>query len=516
MNHLCTLLLAVTFLAVSNSRAALVAHWPLDTDATDATGNGHHGAVVNGTVNFGQAGANANTGASASFPDTGNIDVPYAAALNPGTQAPDGSGSFTIALWANSSDNASFNSPFTAREDNGTSVNGPIIYNNSGGNWSYWAGNNGAPGAWNPLDGPAIPLNTWQHIAVTYDSATLTRKMFIDGVEVLNANLGVSANVLRDIHIGSGQDDGLNFYWNGLIDDVGLWDEALSQSVIQSVMANGIASGLPDPALSTPTPVELALDGTVQQFDIPITNSGQTQTLTVSAATFNGDANFSVTTLPDPMDTGETNNLVITFDPAGANGTFEADLEITSNDSLNPVRTVSLNGVIHDPMLVTDATVDLGTNATGTITITNDGASRQLNISNVQATGDTANFSFTNIPAQIAAGGGSGTIDVSFDAMGEEGTFTATVTITTDDPINPDTIVQVTAFAAFANPLIAWWPLDNDSSDASGNGFDGVDAGVVTYGQGRYVLSTLRILENLGSDPVADRLLMNLIRFAAE
>ena len=232
--------LAALIASSFSSGAAVIAWWPLDGDALDYSGNGHHGAVVGGTVNFGQTGANGSTGFSASFPDNGHIDVPYAAALNPGAQAPNGSGSFTVALWANSSGNAGFNSPFTAREDNGSTVNGPIIYNNAAGNWSYWAGNNGAPGAWNALDGPAVPLNTWQHVAITYDSATQTRKMFIDGTEVLSANLGVSANVLRDIHIGSGQDDGLNFYWNGLIDDVIMFDEALDAAAINDVRLNSI------------------------------------------------------------------------------------------------------------------------------------------------------------------------------------------------------------------------------------------------------------------------------------
>jgi hypothetical protein len=156
-------------------------------------------------------------------------------------QAPNGSGSFTVALWANSSSNAGFNSPFTAREDNGVSVNGPIIYNNPSGLWSYWAGNNGPPGAWKALDTTvAVPLNTWQHIAITYDADTLMRRMFIDGSEVLAANIGVSANVLRNIHIGSGQDDGQNFFWNGQIDDVMMFDEALSAAQIQGIMTNSI------------------------------------------------------------------------------------------------------------------------------------------------------------------------------------------------------------------------------------------------------------------------------------
>ena len=32
--------------------ADLIAHWPLDTDSLDATGNGHNGTVTGGSVNF--------------------------------------------------------------------------------------------------------------------------------------------------------------------------------------------------------------------------------------------------------------------------------------------------------------------------------------------------------------------------------------------------------------------------------------------------------------------------------
>jgi hypothetical protein len=42
----------------------------------------------------------------------------------------------------------------------------------------------------------------------------------------------------------------------------------------------------------------------------------------------------------------------------------------------------------------------------------------------------------------------------------------------------------------------------------------GMDMGVVRYGQGRYVLSTMRVVENLGKDPVADKILLNLIEWA--
>jgi len=241
------IILTLAVFTAANASAALVAHWPLDADASDVTGNGHNGAVVGSPVTFGQPGANGSTGSSADFSGNGHIDVPWSAALNPGTQAPDGSGSFSLTLWAYPTTvGGAHRSPFTSREDNNVSVNGPIIYVEPSGLWSYWAGNNGPSGEWNPVTASAAIGNTWTHVAITYDSTTLTRKMFLDGTEVINQAGGVSANLLRDLHIGGGADDGNSFTWAGRIDDVGFWDNALSQVDIQRVIANGV----PEPGLT--------------------------------------------------------------------------------------------------------------------------------------------------------------------------------------------------------------------------------------------------------------------------
>ena len=144
---------------------------------------------------------------------------------------------------------------------------------------------------------------------------------------------------------------------------------------------------MPIPALSTPNAVTIDLDGTVQSLDLPIKNAGQTQSLNISAATFGDDANFSVTTLPGSIAPGQTGNITIAFNPLGTTGEFLADLQITSDDSLTPVRIISISGVIHDPMLVSDQTLDLGETTNGSLTITNSGATRALNISAYNITG---------------------------------------------------------------------------------------------------------------------------------
>ena len=53
---------------------------------------------------------------------------------------------------------------------------------------------------------------------------------------------------MESFHIGAGQDDGLNFFFDGNIDDVSIWDEALDESSIQAIMMNGVASTIPEPS----------------------------------------------------------------------------------------------------------------------------------------------------------------------------------------------------------------------------------------------------------------------------
>ena len=53
---------------------------------------------------------------------------------------------------------------------------------------------------------------------------------------------------MENLHIGAGQDDGLNFFFSGNIDDVGIWDEALDEAAIQGIMANGVGSAVPEPS----------------------------------------------------------------------------------------------------------------------------------------------------------------------------------------------------------------------------------------------------------------------------
>jgi len=52
--------------------------------------------------------------------------------------------------------------------------------------------------------------------------------------------------------------------------------------------------------------------------------------------------------------------------------------------------------------------------------------------------------------------------------------------------------------------------------DASGGYASGTLLGAYRFGEGRFILNTLPILDNLDAHPAADRLLLNLVNFAAD
>ncbi|MBT6399721.1 MAG: hypothetical protein HOK04_08030, partial [Verrucomicrobia bacterium] len=257
-------LLAQTFLALLlitafRAQAELVAHWPLDANAKDLLGN--HDGAESGVI-FGVEGAANHTGTAAEFNGSSStITVPFDSAMNPE--------SFTLSMWVNADSTNGFASPVTSRDDTPTSVHGYLVYNDRSGNWNFWTGTGGPSGAWNQMSGGKVEIGSWTHIAVSYDDGSQTKKLYVNG-SLASSN---SAPNLYDpngpqsenLHIGSGADSGGAFFFDGLIDDVALWDHALTSAEIKDIMTNGVPGGPPSVTVFEASP--------------PFIDSGQNATL---------------------------------------------------------------------------------------------------------------------------------------------------------------------------------------------------------------------------------------------
>jgi PKD repeat protein len=83
-----------------------------------------------------------------------------------------------------------------------------------------------------------LPTNTWTHLAVTYDKTTL--RLYINGVQASSVayagDIATSANPLQ-----IGGDSIYGQYFQGLIDEVRVYNRALSRSEIQADMNKAVA-----------------------------------------------------------------------------------------------------------------------------------------------------------------------------------------------------------------------------------------------------------------------------------
>jgi hypothetical protein len=233
---------AVILVAALPVRSDLVAHWSLDDPAGSVSildsgpSERFHGTPVfeaDPKVTFGVEGATVDTGTAATF-STGSIDVPFDAALNPE--------SFTFSVWAKAGSVLDHQSIVTSRHDAFPELYGYILYIDPDGNWSFWTGRSGG---WDGLVGPPVVLDTWTHVAISFDSATATKALYVDGVPVSTSVQTYRPNLVRDLHLGGGGDLGTQYYFDGVLDDAALWSVALTAEDIISVRSGG-PSAVPD------------------------------------------------------------------------------------------------------------------------------------------------------------------------------------------------------------------------------------------------------------------------------
>jgi hypothetical protein len=93
-----------------------------------------------------------------------------------------------------------------------------------------------------------LPLNTWSHVAGTYDGATM--KFYVNGILVgSRAQSGALAASTLPLNIGGNTDFGE--YWSGLMDEVRIYNRALSQNEIHNDMNTPVSGTVIRPGPAT-------------------------------------------------------------------------------------------------------------------------------------------------------------------------------------------------------------------------------------------------------------------------
>jgi LmbE family N-acetylglucosaminyl deacetylase len=212
----------------------LVGWWKLDeiggSQAVDAVPPKYNG-TVSGGVTFNQIGATAYSGGAMLFNGSNSkVDIFHNGALSLPT--------FTVALWAKVTGGANtYRSPLTNRRLSPKS--GYFFYAGDNNRWQFWTGNGSG---WNTLDGGAVVLNQWVHLAASFDGTTV--RFYRNGALTASATATVVVNTGLPLRLGAGATEGAGQYWfPGSVDDVLIYGEALDASDISSLYTN------PPPAL---------------------------------------------------------------------------------------------------------------------------------------------------------------------------------------------------------------------------------------------------------------------------
>jgi hypothetical protein len=208
----------------------LIAHWKLDdasgTTASDASGNGYHGTLVN--MNPATDWVTGQINGALDF-DGSNDCVNIGNSLSNVTN-------FTVAAWANPS-SSGIDRQIVSKGNDGSNTQWELKTATSAGHVDFraWRSGVGASGVRTQLP---LPVGAWTHLVGIYDGTywRIYWNGLYDSVSTMPGPVATSYNIYIgavDINGSPGQ------FWRGLVDDVRIYDRVLTESEIQSLYLLG-------------------------------------------------------------------------------------------------------------------------------------------------------------------------------------------------------------------------------------------------------------------------------------
>jgi hypothetical protein len=223
----------------------LVAYYPFNGNANDVSGNNLNALVTRATLTTDRRG-NVNTAydfdfANASFGQQNDeIYIPYNSKLDVTN--------ITVSVWLfprsyfwsrNSADpNSTILNRYQYTYSTPSGGAWGISFNETSVSATIVASTNGTARA-----NQTLQLNTWHHIVMSYDRYEV--KLYIDGNLSATQSYSQSMNIVGNSGISIGESNQANGFWNqtdAKIDDLGIWNRALSNTEIQQLYTEGSIS----------------------------------------------------------------------------------------------------------------------------------------------------------------------------------------------------------------------------------------------------------------------------------
>jgi|GEM_PF-1600706 uncharacterized protein (TIGR02145 family) len=204
----------------------LISNWTFDNDNANDTYGSNHGSIIGSNISF----VNGVVGKAIQIAGNGTDSYVEIPSIN--------TGYITVEAWVNSTKYGYYTS-FITKKYYESGWNSPYAV------WQLWlAEDTDKPGVFAlnytiSLPSPeSVPMNTWFHIAFTYDG--VDAKLYINGVEkaASNVNYGPLPSTNAKVYLGYTPDS--NHSFTGMIDEVAIWDNALPAWQIQQHYQNSL------------------------------------------------------------------------------------------------------------------------------------------------------------------------------------------------------------------------------------------------------------------------------------
>ena len=216
----------------------LVGYWPFNGNVNDESGNGNNGTVNGATLTTDR---NGNANSAYSFDGNDLISILNSPSFNFGT-----TNNFTMSLWfkrQSTSDEWDVLLSYSCPDEGGggglqlgTTTNFHLEFGSSGAEF---------------FDGGNVNDTSWHMLTVTFDRVIDIVKIYQDGEYVSNINVPntytYSPTCNSNILIGGERNYWPQYYFNGLIDDIAIYNRALTQEEIIQLYT------------ATPAPTEVAI-----------------------------------------------------------------------------------------------------------------------------------------------------------------------------------------------------------------------------------------------------------------
>lgn len=210
-------------------QTGLIAWYPFNGNANDATGNGHHGSVSGAVLATDRLGA-----ANSAYRFNGQqqrITVP-----------PSGQFEFTdamtVAAWIQRSELGRVDAIIgkDANQPGGTAHFEFYIDTTNRLNFHFWL-----PG-WTRLTATSVSMDTnWHHVAATYDRSKMS--LYLDGLKVAEKSETAAMKATGEgLQIGEKQSSSPFDYFKGRMDEVRIYNYAVSQTAVQELYNQSLPS----------------------------------------------------------------------------------------------------------------------------------------------------------------------------------------------------------------------------------------------------------------------------------